>query len=395
MTTRRQFINSTMNASIAAVGLANTTTFAKEIIKEEIEDSHLNTIKKTDKPLRILFLGGTGFLGPHTVSHAVARGHQVTLFNRGRSKEELFPELETIIGDRDPNIGDGLKNLKGRQWDSVIDTSGYVPRIVDASSRLLKDHCEQYLFISSISVYKNLNELGLDEKSAVATLQDTAFESINGETYGPLKAYSEQAAENNFTSRTTVIRPGLIVGPRDRTDRYTYWPVRVAKGGEVLAPGDGKDFVQYIDVRDLGAFIIHCLEQKTMGIFNATSAMNTETSMDMLNHCKSASGSDASFTWADADFLEKQNIQAWSNMPVWIPRQSEMAGLSYVSVTEAEKHGLVIRPRKETAQDTLSWFGNLRKARRKTLRAGISQKKESEALSAWHLSRQKVDASKT
>lgn len=376
MSTRRHFITSTLSASLAVTaGLTMTNASAKD---------KNNIVLSAKKPLKILFLGGTGFLGPHTVSHALARGHEVTLFNRGRSKEGLFPELETIIGNRDPNIGEGLKNLKGRQWDCVIDTSGYVPRIVDASSKMLKEQCKQYLFISSISVYKNFEKIGLDEKSTVATLDDTSLENINGETYGPLKAYSEQAAENNFNSRATVIRPGLIVGPRDRTDRYTYWPVRIAKGGEVLAPGDGKDFVQYIDVRDLGAFIIHCLEQKAMGIFNATSAMNSESSLDMLNSCKEGSGSDASFTWTDADFLEQQNIQPWSNMPVWIPRQSEMAGLSQVSVSKAEKHGLNIRPRRDTVKDTLNWFGNLPKARRKTLRAGISQSKESEILSAWH-----------
>ncbi|PCJ50333.1 MAG: epimerase [Gammaproteobacteria bacterium] len=352
-----------------------TNTFAKD---------KSNLVPTAKKPLKILFLGGTGFLGPHTVSHAIARGHEVTLFNRGRSKEGLFPELETIIGDRDPKIGTGLDNLNGRHWDCVIDTSGYVPRIVDASTKQLQNQCDQYLFISSISVYKDFNKIGLNEESSVVTLKDKTVESINGETYGPLKAYSEQAAEVNFNNKTTIIRPGLIVGPRDRTDRYTYWPVRVAKGGEVLSPGDGKDFVQYIDVRDLGAFIIHCLEQKTMGIFNATSAMNTETSLDMLNFCKQASGSNASFTWVDADFLEEKNVTPWSNMPVWIPRQSEMAGLSQVSVNKAERQGLVIRSRTETVQDTLTWFGGLSEARRKSLRAGISKQKEAEILTAWH-----------
>lgn len=376
MSTRRHFITSTLSASLAVTaGLTMTNASAKDKI---------NLVLSAKKPLKILFLGGTGFLGPHTVKHAIARGHEVTLFNRGRSKEELFPELETIIGNRDPNIGIGLKGLNGRRWDCVIDTSGYVPRIVDASTKQLQNQCDQYLFISSISVYKDIHKIALDEESSVGTLEDDTVESINGETYGPLKAYCEQISEKNFANKTTVIRPGLIVGPRDRTDRYTYWPVRIAKGGEVLAPGDGKDFVQYIDVRDLGAFIIHCLEQKAMGIFNATSAMNSESSLDMMNSCKEGSGSDASFTWTDADFLEQQNIQPWSNMPVWIPRQSEMAGLSQVSVSKAEKQGLKIRPRKETVQDTLSWFGNLSKSRRKTLRAGISQKKESETLLVWH-----------
>jgi len=367
MTTRREFLVSSTVASLAAM-----TGFTP------------SSISAAEKPLRILFLGGTGFLGPHTVNRAIARGHEVTLFNRGRSKEGLFPELEAIVGNRDPKIDDGLNGLKGKQWDCVIDTSGYVPRIVNASSKLLAEHCHHYLFISSISVYSEFTKVGLDEKSPVGTLEDMDIETVNGETYGPLKAYCEQAAANNFNGRTTVIRPGLIVGPRDRTDRYTYWPVRVAKGGEVLAPGDGKDFVQYIDVRDLGAFIIHCLEEKAMGIFNATSPIKDETTLDMLNHCKQGAASDASFTWADADFLESHDVQPWSGMPVWVPRQGEMGGLSQVSSEKAQKQGLSIRPRKETVQDTLNWYGKQSAARRKKMRAGISREKEAEVLSAWH-----------
>lgn len=368
MTTRRQFMTT------SAAGMLAMTGFVQAAGK----------VVKADKPLKILFLGGTGFLGPHTINYAVARGHDITLFNRGRSKEELFPELESIVGNRDPKIDSGLEGLKGKKWDCVIDTSGYVPRIVNASSKLLSKHCDHYLFISSISVYSEFAKVGLDESSAVGKLEDTKTESVNGETYGPLKAYCEQAAEKNFKGRTTVIRPGLIVGPRDRTDRYTYWPVRVAQGGEVLAPGDGKDFVQYIDARDLGAFIVHCLEQKSMGIFNATSPIADETTLDMLNHCKQAVSSDATFTWADADFLESQDVQPWSGMPVWVPRKGEMGGLSQINVEKAQKQGLVFRPRKETVQDTLNWYGKLSEARRKKLRAGISRDKESEVLSAWH-----------
>jgi len=372
MATRRQFILSSAAGMASLSSLMPKSGFAAE------------PIEKADKPLSILFLGGTGFLGPHTVNHAIRRGHKVTLFNRGRSKEGLFPNLEAIIGNRDPKIDDGLNALKDRKWDCVIDTSGYVPRIVDASSKLLADHCHQYLFISSISVYSEFTKVGLNEKSVVGTLDDPTVESITGESYGPLKAYCELAAEKNFKDRTTVIRPGLIVGPRDRTDRYTYWPVRIAKGGEVLAPGDGKDYVQYIDVRDLGAFIIHCLERQNMGIYNATSAMSGESTLDMLNFCKNGAASDASFTWADADFLANHDIQPWSGMPVWVPRQGELGGLSQINTEKAIKQGLTIRPRKQTVQDTLTWFGKQSSARRKTLRAGISAKKESEVLSALH-----------
>ncbi len=372
MKSRRQFI-----LSSAAVTMAAVTGFVP---------SRLSANKHTiaNKPLKILFLGGTGFLGPHTVKHAMARGHKITLFNRGRSREGLFPELESIVGNRDPKIGKGLEGLKGKQWDCVIDTSGYVPRIVNASSKLLTPHCHHYLFISSISVYANYARVGLDETASVGTLKNKTTEVINNDSYGPLKAYSEKAAEKNFKGRTTIIRPGLIVGPRDRTDRYTYWPVRIAKGGEVLAPGDGRDFVQYIDVRDLGEFIVHCLEQKQMGVFNATSPMADETTADMLKYCKKAVASDARLIWAKKKFLQYHEILPWSGMPVWVPRKSELSGLSQINSHKAKQHGLKIRPRIKTARDTIHWYSRQPLARRKSLRAGISREKEADVLKAWH-----------
>jgi len=199
---RRQFMLQGAAASMAAL----SGFYPKSLSAKPVE--------KSKKPLKILFLGGTGFLGPHTVNHALARGHQVTLFNRGRSKEGLFPELEAIIGNRDPKIDKGLDGLKGKQWDCVIDTSGYVPRIVNASSKLLAPHCQHYLFISSISAYANFTQAGMQEDAVVGTLEDTTVETIDGETYGPLKAYSEQAAEKNFKGRTTVIRPGINCRPK-------------------------------------------------------------------------------------------------------------------------------------------------------------------------------------
>ncbi len=378
MKSRRQFI-----LSSAVAGMAAMTGLGAKALS-------VGKVDKSKRQLKILFLGGTGFLGPHTVSHAIARGHQVTLFNRGRSKEGLFPDLETIIGNRDPKIDKGLQGLNARKWDCVIDTSGYVPRIVNASSKLLAPHCDHYLFISSISVYSNYARIGLDEKAPVGTLEDRNVEIINGESYGPLKAYSEQAAENNFKGRTTIVRPGLIVGPRDRTDRYTYWPVRIARGGEVLAPGDGKDFVQYIDVRDLGKFIISCLEQKHTGIFNATSPMNEETTSDMLNYCKQGVSSDAILTWAEADFLQRNEVLPWSGMPVWVPRNGEMGGMSRINSQKAEQHGLQTRTRIDTVRDTLEWYSKQPPGRQKKLRAGISRQKEKDVLKAWHETKKPV-----
>ena len=282
---------------------------------------------------KILMLGGTGFLGPHTVQYAIDRGHEVTLFNRGRSKENLFPDLEKLIGNRDPDVDAGLSALKGRKWDCVIDTSSYVPRIAGASAQLLKGQCEQYLMISTISVYSQFSQLNMDESAAVGTLDDPTVETVDGATYGPLKAYSEQAVTEQFGAGTTILRPGLIVGPRDRTDRYSYWPVRASRGGDMLCPGNGSDLVQYIDVRDLAEFIVHCLEQKTTGIFNTISDSKNETVKDMVDTCIEVSGADTNAVWADTDFLTEQGVRPWADMPVWVPNAGEMAGLSQIDVS--------------------------------------------------------------
>ncbi|HEY0093963.1 MAG TPA: SDR family oxidoreductase, partial [Archangium sp.] len=249
---------------------------------------------------RILILGGTAFLGPQLVEAARARGHTVTLFNRGKTRPQLFPDVEKLHGDRDPTKGEGLKALEGRTWDAVIDTSGYVPRMVRASAQLLAPHVGQYLFISSISVYKDMSRPGLDETAPVATTSEPDNETIGGENYGALKALCEQEAEAAFPGRTTNIRPGLIVGPEDPTQRFTYWPERVARGGEVLAPGDGSDPVQFIDVRDLAEWTLLALENRDVGVFNATGPTQPLTVGEMLEACKQAGQSDATFTWADA-----------------------------------------------------------------------------------------------
>jgi len=337
---------------------------------------------KARRPLSILFLGGTGFLGPHTVQYAVDRGHEVTLFNRGRSNEGLFPQLESLTGNRDPNIGSGLQALQGRKWDCVIDTSAYVPRIAEASASLLAEHCEQYLLVSTISVYRDFSQIGMSETAPVGTLTDKMTETVDGQTYGPLKAYCEEAVERIFKNRSTIIRPGLIVGPRDTTDRYTYWPVRVARGGQVLAPGTGQDPVQYVDARDLGQFMVHCLEKKTIGTFNATSDARNENMSALLQSCQSGINPDAEFVWADGDFLNKQQVNPWGDMPVWIPSQGEMKGITQVDVSKAMAAGLSIRDRKATAQDTWNWF-QAKRQNNLTLRAGLAPEREAEVLAAW------------
>jgi len=329
---------------------------------------------------KILILGGTGFLGPALVEVARPRGHTLTLFNRGKTAPHLFPDVEKLQGDRDGN----LKALEGRKWDAVIDTSGYVPRIVRASAELLAPNVEQYLFVSTISVYKDMSQPGIEESAPVATVEDEKTEDIS-KHYGALKARSEKAAEAAMPGRATIVRPGLIVGPGDPTDRFTYWPVRVARGGEVLAPGDGQDPVQFIDVKDLATFILGLVERKVTGVFNATGPVQTLHMHQLLEGCKRANGGDATFTWASAEFLEEQKVAPWMQMPVWIPRSDkETGGIGRVSNARAVERGLTFRPLEDTARDTLAWFKTQPPERQEKLRAGISAERERELLAAWH-----------
>ncbi len=327
---------------------------------------------------RLLILGGTMFLGPAVVEAARERGYVMTLFNRGKTNPQLFPDVEKLHGNRD---GD-LKSLEGRRWDVVIDTSGYVPRVVRDSATLLSA-ARQYVFISTMSVYSDNSKPGADETAPVGKLDDETTEKITGESYGPLKALCERAAEDAMPGRVTVVRPGLIVGPRDPSDRFTYWPVRVKRGGEVLAPGTPDDPVQFIDVRDLAAFVLTLIENRTMGVFNATGPDKTLTIGTLLDTCKSTTRSDARFTWCDAEFLAEQKVSPWGDMPVWVPPAGESAGFARSNVSKAVKAGLRFTPLTETVRDTLAWFETLPADRQAKLKAGIAPDREKEVLSAW------------
>lgn len=335
---------------------------------------------KAEQSLELLILGGTAFLGPATVEAALARGHRITLFNRGKTNPHLFPELEKLVGDRD---GD-LAALADRRWDAVIDTSGYVPRVVGLSARLLAPNVDHYVFISSISVYADFSRPGMDETAVVGTLADPTREEITGETYGPLKALCEKAAEAAMPGRVANIRPGLIVGPLDRTDRFTYWPVRLARGGEVLAPGSGDDLVQFIDVRDLGEWLVMVVEQRITGVFNADSPADSLTMRQCLESCRDVSRSDAQLTWVDTEFLAEQEVAAWSEMPIWVPADGEYAGFGRISTAKAMAAGLGQRPLATTVGDTLNWWREQPAERRQELRAGIAPEKEAAVLRAWH-----------
>ena len=333
--------------------------------------------------LRILFLGGTGFLGPHTVQYALDRGHEVTLFNRGRTNNDMFSELEKIVGNRDPEIDQGLSGLEGREWDAVIDTSGYVPRIVDASASLLSDRVGQYLFVSTICQYNDWLEGDKfrTEDWPRGTLEDPTTEDVSTH-YCYLKAYCEIAAEAAMPDRVTQIRPGLIVGPRDRTDRFTYWPMRAERGGEMIAPGRPTDLTQYIDVRDLAMFMVHCVEQKLTDDFNVVrQAMPWG---EFLDACVSAADSDASLTWIPGDFLSEHGLEPWQQLQMWSDADHPMSGSLTWSSARAINAGLRIRPVEETIRDTVAWYQSLPAERQSELRSGIPADKEAEVLAAWH-----------
>ena len=344
---------------------------------------------RVDRKLKILVLGGTAFLGPAIVRHALMRGHEITLFNRGRTNSHLFPDVEKIKGDRT----ESHDALRGRKWDVVIDTSGYFPGVVAAATAALAGNIGHYIFISSISVYADFSKRGITEEDAVGTVSPAevaevdAMSKITGTNYGPLKALCEQAAEQAMPGRTCNIRPGLIVGPLDRSGRFTYWPVRVQEGGEVLAP-DGPDIpTQVIDVRDLGEWVVYCAENGVNGVFNATSPPEQLTMGEMLTACKEVADSDAEFTWVTTGFLEEHEVSAWMDMPVWVPLEGEDAGHPFINVERAVQAGLTYRPIRETVRGTLDWWDMLGEEDRQRFglgRAGISRERESELLQAWH-----------
>ena len=337
------------------------------------------------KPLRILILGGTRFLGVHLTQLALDRGHQVTQFNRGKTNPDLFPQVEHLHGDRDGQ----LDSLRGRKWDAVIDDSGYVPRHVRLSAELLAPNVSQYLFISTISVYASLAK-PVTEDSPVGKIADESVEKVDNQTYGPLKALCEKAALAALPGRATVFRPGLIVGPDDSTDRFTYWPARAARGGELLAPGTPRDPIQFIDARDLAAFALRAVENRIMGTFNVVSPPGKFTMGELIEASIAAANEQVKpnppphAVWVTSDFLEKQKVEPWSDMPVWIPESGDDAGAEHTNVARAMKAGLSIRPIRQTVSDTLAWHLKRPKAEQDALKAGIAPQREQEVLSAWH-----------
>ena len=323
--------------------------------------------------MKILVIGGTRFVGRHFVDAALAHGHEITLFNRGQSNADLFPTVENLRGDRD---GD-LSALEGRRWDTVVDTCGYVPRIVRQSAELLADKVARYLFISTISVYADIMQPDADEDAPLQTLKDQTVEEITGDTYGGLKVLCENVVNEIYGTRALTVRPGMIVGPHDPTDRYTYWAVRMAHGGDILVPGASDRPVQMIDARDLGVWMVHLLEQETVGTYNATGPTQPLTWELWMEALRTAAGTTPSYTWVPDAFLQEHEA-GWGELPFWIPAPYE--NIFAVSVERAVAAGLTFRTAVETARDTLAWKGVVDVSE---LAAGLKPAREAELLKAW------------
>jgi 2'-hydroxyisoflavone reductase len=331
-----------------------------------------------------LILGGTGFIGPHFVAALTARGHTVTLFNRGRKSPGGAAAggagVEQLIGDR----AGQLEALRGRDWDVVVDDSGYTPRQVTLTAQLLQAHVQHYIFISSISAYADLKASGIDENYKLAALQDPNTEQVTGETYGGLKVLCERVVEGTYGTRSAIIRPTFIAGPGDTTDRFTYWPVRVARGGPMLVPGTPADPIQFIDVRDLADFVRVCVEKRVSGRYNACNPPHAVTLGSLLETSKRITGSDARFVWANTQFLKAQHLLDADpvdgrDFPIWVSPAGDDAGAALVSPARAVAKGLRFRALDLTIRDTLEWQRQ-RPADQQTLRAGLTAERETELL---------------
>jgi 2'-hydroxyisoflavone reductase len=332
------------------------------------------------QPQTLLILGGTGFLGPPLTEEALRRGWKVTHFNRGKHAEGGVAGVETLIGDRRGQ----LDSLRGRKWDAMVDDTGFVPKFVKMSAELLSPNVGYCLFVSSTSVYASFAKPN-EEQSPTGALKDPNGEAVTPETYGPMKAQSELISAAAFKGRASIVRPGYMVGPLDPSDRFTYWPVRVSRGGEMLAPGTPHDPIQIIDVRDLAIWMMKLVETRTRGTFNAVSPPGALTMGDLITASQRATpDSGTTVTWVSEDFLAGHLKPEELDMPPWSPTKGDMAGASLTPTKYAEKTGLVCRPLADTLRDTLTWFHSLPAERQAKLRPVIDPQTEADTLHAWH-----------
>jgi 2'-hydroxyisoflavone reductase len=374
-TSRRTFLQYSLTAaSMLALG------------PEALAGSSKKAPAQAKTKLKILVLGGTSFLGPAFVNTALARGHTLTLFNRGKTRPQLFPTVEKLQGDRDPKKGEGLKALEGRKWDVVLDTSGYYPRMVKASAELLAPNVGHYVYISSVSAYANNDVPNEDESGPTAKLADPGVETMGPkfENFGGLKRLCEEAVEAAMPDSAALIRPGYIVGPDDPSDRFTYWPVRYARGGEMLAPGTPEDPLQIIDVRDLGEWLVRVVENKLTGVYNATGPEKPWTMGGLLAACKAVTGNKSTKPiWVSSEFLARNGEDGEGDIPIWAPPEGKNKGFHLRSIDKALKAGLKFRPGTVTVKDTLAYFNSLPEERRNKMRAGISLEREKALLTLW------------
>ncbi len=372
-TTRKDFLKLSAAAS-GALGLTPGAAYAA------LAHDHRRITRGQEAPRKIdiLILGGTGFIGPFQVRYALERGHDVTLFNRG-SGREMFPELETLIGDRN----DDLESLRGRRWDLVIDNSTSRPDWVETAAEFLKDSTDHFMYVSSRSAYSDVTIVPMTADAPTWTYESAGLTRGDDIPYGLAKAESERTAQRIMPGRTTIVRPGLIIGPGDETDRFTYWPVRIDRGGEVLAPGDPSDPIQIIDVRDFTEWMIRLGEARTMGEFNVVGPKTPRPIAELLYGIRAVTTAETTFTWVNEDFLREIGIRPYADMPVWRP-PSMGAGFARFDLTPEVEAGLTFRPLAVTARDTLEYHFSRPPERQARLRSGITAEREEEVLRAWH-----------
>jgi 2'-hydroxyisoflavone reductase len=320
----------------------------------------------------LLILGGTGFVGPPIVRRAIESGFEVTLFNRGRTNSDLFGDLELLVGDRDGELDSIEREVDaGRTWDAVLDLSGYEAAHVKAAARLLAAAASQYVFVSSIAAYASFREPN----------EETSPLHSRGGAYGPQKALAEREAEAALPGRVTILRPTYIAGPGDNTDRFTYWPVRVARGGEVFVPGPEDRPIQFVDVRDVAELAVRCVAERLIGPFNVVIPAGSYTMGQFIADCETATAAGASPVWASPEFAESV-VMRDNDLPIWTSPLGEQAAFPLVSGERAAANGFVTRPPSETIADTLEWWRSLPEDRR-ILRAGLSEAREAEVLAEW------------
>ena len=376
--------------------LIGGATLMSGCVKSGTESGDALAVQGKNQALKILILGGTGFIGPHMVREALRRGHEVTLFNRGRTNRTLFPDLELLIGDRN----NGLDALKGHKWDAVVDNSGYVPRHVADSARLLSSAVSHYLFVSSVAAYAamsgnstasdyaDVDMPNAEYDSPLVTMPDESVEE-GPQTYGPMKVLCERAVTKAMgEDRITILRPTWVAGPGDRSDRFTYWPVRVSRGGEMLVPGTAADKIQIVDVRDMATFVVDSLERRITGIYNMVAPPGSASMGELLVDSQAITDTKVNLTWVDLPFMEANELirrgVVGRALPIWGPASGDTRSDAIVNGDRSFSKGMKTRPLKETIRDTFSWWQTLPEDRRENMRAGLNADREAELLAAWH-----------